>query len=88
MCTLIYLEFMGTFCFLNPIFTAELGVEHDCLDTCCFGCFIFMSCIFVFAPVQRNCACFTRKGALEIRFLLLLSASPVTYLSCLAYVTS
>ena len=35
--------------------------EHDCLDTCCFGCLIYMYvfCIFVFAPVQRNWACFT-----------------------------
>ena len=29
-------------------------------------------CIFVFAPVQRNRACSTWKGALEIRSLLLL----------------
>ena len=29
-------------------------------------------CIFVFAPVQPNWACFTWKGALEIRSLLLL----------------
>ena len=29
-------------------------------------------CIFVVAPVQRNGACFTWKGALEIRSLLLL----------------
>ena len=29
-------------------------------------------CIFVFAPVQRYCACFTWKGALEMRSLLLL----------------
>ena len=31
-----------------------------------------VSCIFVFAPVQRNWACFTWKGALEIRSILLL----------------
>ena len=42
--------------------------EHDCLDTCCFECLI---CIcfgfFLFAPVQRNLACFTWEGALKIR---------------------
>ena len=28
--------------------------EHDCLDTCCFGCLICMrSVFFVFAPIQR-----------------------------------
>ena len=26
--------------------------EHDCLDTCCFGCLICMC--FVFTPVQCN----------------------------------
>ena len=32
--------------------------------------------IFVFAPVQRSLACFTRKSALEIRSLLLLLPHP------------
>ena len=45
-------------------------VQHDCFDTCCFECLICMR--FVFASVQRNWACFTWKGALEIRSLLLL----------------
>ena len=35
--------------------------------------YMHVFCIFVFAPVQCNCACFTWKGALEIRSLLLLS---------------
>ena len=33
---------------------------------------MYAFCISVFAPVQRNLACFTWKGALEIRSLLLL----------------
>ena len=37
--------------------------QHDYLDTC-FECLISMC--FVFAPVQRNWACFTWKGPLEI----------------------
>ena len=32
--------------------------------------YMHVFCIFVFAPVQRNWACFTWKGALEIRSLL------------------
>ena len=29
--------------------------EHDCLDTCCFGCLLCMCFVFlVFAPVHRN----------------------------------
>ena len=54
--------------------------EHDYLDTYCFECLICMC--FVFRPVQRNGACFTWKGALEIHSLLLLlntpSLSPLT----------
>ena len=34
--------------------------------------YMHVFCIFVFAPVQRNWACFTWKDALEIRSLLLL----------------
>ena len=52
--------------------------KHECLDTCSFGCLIsymHVFCIFVFAPVQRNWACFIWKGALEIRSSLLLSSS-------------
>ena len=59
--------------------------QHYYLDTYCFEClvicicFLFLYlhlfsacvCIFVFAPVQRKWACFTWKGALEIRSLLL-----------------
>ena len=33
--------------------------EIDWFDTCCFGCHMKVFCIFVFAPAQRNCACFT-----------------------------
>ena len=33
--------------------------------------YLHVFCSFVFAPVQRNWACFTWKGALEIRSLLL-----------------
>ena len=47
--------------------------QHDCLDTYCFwvsSMHVFY--IFAFAPVQRNWACFTWKGALEIWLLLLL----------------
>ena len=44
--------------------------EHDYLDTCCFACLICK--YFVFALVQRNWACFTQKGVLEICSLLLL----------------
>ena len=47
--------------------------EHDYLDTYCFECLICMHFVLcVFGPVQRNWACFTWKGALEIRSLLLL----------------
>ena len=47
--------------------------QHDCLDTYCFECLICMCFVFfVFALVQRNWACFTWKGALEVRSLLLL----------------
>ena len=34
-------------------------------------------CIFVFAPSQRNVACFTWKGALEIHSLLLLFSNEI-----------
>ena len=69
MCTLTrYLGCMGNFFSLfNWMF------QLDCLDTCCFKCLTCMcSVFFVFAPVQRNGACFTWKGALEVRSLLLL----------------
>ena len=47
--------------------------QHDCLDTYCFWVsYMHAFSIFVFAPVQRNWACFTWKSALEIRSLLLL----------------
>ena len=47
--------------------------QHDCLDTYCFWVsYMHAFCIFVFASVQRNWACFTWKSALEIRSLLLL----------------
>ena len=45
-------------------------------------------CIFVFAPVQCNGACFTWKGALKIRSLsLLLDIVSVAYCS-LSYIES
>ena len=47
--------------------------QHDCLDTCSFECLICMCFfIFVFAPVQRNWACFTWNGALDIRFFFII----------------
>ena len=47
--------------------------QHDCLDTYCFWVsYMHAFSIFVFAPVQRNWACFTQKSALEIHSLLLL----------------
>ena len=44
MCTLIqYLAFMGNFFWLlNWMF------EHDCLDTCCFQCLIYMCFAFLY----------------------------------------
>ena len=48
MCTLIrFLRFMGTF-FVNPSLLLRWIFEHDCLDTCCFGCFICMCFIFLY----------------------------------------
>ena len=48
-----YLRSMGTF--LYPPSLLNWTLEHDCLDTCCFGCLRCMCfCIFVFALVQRN----------------------------------
>ena len=44
-------------------------------------------CIFAFAPVQRNWACFTWKGALEIRSLLLLLTLPVFQYNCMSIYT-
>ena len=50
--------------------------QHDCLDTYCFWVsYMHAFSIFVFAPVQRNWACFTWKSTLEIRSLLLLLLS-------------
>ena len=55
--------------YVDTIFFLKLlswMLQHDCLDTCCFGCLICMCfdkreeedvhvfCIFIFAPVQRN----------------------------------
>ena len=60
MCALItvfrfygYFGFVCLFCFYPSILLSWV-FEHDCLDTCCFGCLICMFCIFVFAPVQGN----------------------------------
>ena len=61
---MVYWFYGYSFFMLNWIF------QHDYLDTYCFECLICMC--FVFAPVQRNWACFTWKGALEICLLLLL----------------
>ena len=64
-----YTGFYGYFLF----FMHSWLFQHDYLDSYCFECLLCMCfCIFVFAPVQRNWACFTWKGALEIRSLLLL----------------
>ena len=60
----VYWFYGYSFFMLNWIF------QHDYLDTYCFECLICMR--FVFAPVQRNWACFTWKGALEMCLLLLL----------------
>ena len=61
--------FFFFFFLFNPSLLFSWMFEHDCLDTCCFGYLICMCCIFVFAPAQRNWACSTWKGALEIRSL-------------------
>ena len=45
--------------------------QRDCLDTYCFWV-SYMHAVSIFAPVQRDWACFTWKSALEIRSLLLL----------------
>ena len=71
LCTLMwYIGFMGVLFMLNWMF------QHHCLDTYCFGVsYMHAFYSFIFAPVQRNWACFTWKGALEIRSLLLLLLS-------------
>ena len=75
--TYVYIDmvfgFYGYFFLTHLYFLVACLIKHDYLDTCCFGCLICMC--FVFAPVQQNWACFTWKGALEIRsfFLLLLA---------------
>ena len=63
---ILCLSFMGTLFFM-----LSWMFQHDYFDTCCFECLICMC--FVFAPVQRNWACFTWKGALEICSLLLVA---------------
>ena len=66
MCTLIrYLGFMGFF------FHYLVGCFSMIGHLLFWVSYVHVFCIFVFAPVQRNWACFTRKGALEIRLLLL-----------------
>ena len=45
----IFFFFFFFFLLLNWMF------EHDCFDTCCFGCLIYMCfVIFLFAPVQHS----------------------------------
>ena len=63
-------------CFSMIVWTPTAFECLLCMRFCfffvfCFCLFVFV-CFFVFAPVQRNWACFTWKGALEIRSLLLL----------------
>ena len=52
----VYIEMalglMGTF--FNLYVLLSWIFEDDCMDTCCFGSFIHVFCIFVFAPIQRN----------------------------------
>ena len=36
------------FCFFNPSVLLSWMFEHDCLDTCCFGCSICMSFVFLY----------------------------------------
>ena len=64
--------FYGYILFLYTHLYCLVGCfEHDCLETFCFGVsYMHVFCIFVFALVQRNWACFTWKGALEICLLL------------------
>ena len=58
--------------------------QHDCLDTYCFWVsYMHAFFIFVFAPVQRNWACFTWKSALEICSLKLLSCSKLCHIKAL-----
>ena len=65
-------------------------LQNDCLDNCCSECLISYKHVFymfVFAPVQCNWACFTWKGTLEIRSLLLLlfcwpGFQPSTWVIC------
>ena len=67
MCTLIqYLVFMGN-CLVESF---SMTVWTPAVLSVLYAMHVF--CIFVFAPVQRNGTCFTWKGALEIRSLLLL----------------
>ena len=48
MCKLIRcLGFMGTF--LYPSLLPSLMFQLDCLDTCCFGCLICMSFVFLYS---------------------------------------
>ena len=57
--------FYGWFSFFFLMLTWMF--QHDCLDTYCFWVsYMHAFSIFVFAPVQRNWACFTWKSALEI----------------------
>ena len=53
-----YSGFMGTssfFLFKYPSLQRSWMFEHDCLDTCCFGClFLHAFCIIVFELVQRS----------------------------------
>ena len=63
-CCVFFFWFFFVFLLISWMF------QHHCLDTCCFW-ESYTFCVFVFAPVQRNWACFTWKGTLEIRSLLL-----------------
>ena len=72
MCTLIlFLCFMGTQIFLNPFLLLSWMVEHDCLDTCCFGRLMYVCCIFLYLHLF-SANCFTGKCGIEIKPLLLL----------------
>ena len=51
MCTYTIVVFYG-YSFFKPIFTALLDVEHDCLDTCCFGWFISICFTFLYLHLQ------------------------------------
>ena len=70
-----FLRLMGTQTFFNPSLLLSWMFEHDCLDTCCFGCLICMCFIFCTCTCSAQLSMFDaeRRSRNTVTILLLLT---------------